>query len=152
MTKFYSDQYRLLHMRYIIKNAYAIDMDTFSRDERKFFTESIFREFQDTIIWLTAIKHIKFSESFLREMIMNNVIPEGVIFHEIPQYQKLSEKFIDEFNSDLSWTLISAYQKLSEPFIERYQDKIDWPLIFQYQKLSPEFNEKYKNRLTKMYK
>lgn len=56
---------------------------------------------------------------------------------------KASKDFIRECPVK-SWYYISKYQKLSERFIEEYEDRIDWDVISEHQTLSREFCLKHK--------
>jgi hypothetical protein len=64
------------------------------------------------------------------------------------QYHRLTEPFMRKFHEYLDWPLVSKAQKLSEKFIEDFQDKVIWQHIFEWQSsLSPEFKEKWKHKL-----
>ena len=51
---------------------------------------------------------------------------DKVNWHWISWGQKLSLKFIKEFQDKVDWNGISRYQKLSLEFIKEFQDKVDW--------------------------
>lgn len=66
------------------------------------------------------------------------------------QYHRLTEPFMREFHEYLDWNKISKAQKLSEKFIEDFQNKVNWKYIFNYQSsLSPEFINKWKHKINK---
>ena len=92
---------------------------------------------------IKIVEEIKDIEKFFDENIDNFDVDWGYI----PQYQKLSEEFIEKHIDKVYWNNISQYQKLSEEFIEKHCDKVYWCFISQYQKLSEEFIEKHKNKL-----
>ena len=69
-------------------------------------------------------------------------------WHMISKYQKLSEKFIIEFQDKVSWEDISCFQILSKDFIRKFKDKIDWYFLTRYHKLSDSFREEFADKLS----
>jgi len=60
--------------------------------------------------------------------------------------KKLTKKQLKEIEENLdkvNWNYISANKKLSEDFIERFQSKVGWCCISKYQKLSEDFIERF---------
>lgn len=60
---------------------------------------------------------------------------------------KLSEDFIRKFQNRVDWSMISQYQKLSEAFIREFQDFVNWYMISGYQKITPAFVREFHRRL-----
>ena len=57
---------------------------------------------------------------------------------------------LEKHANKLNWYLVSKFQKLPEKFIEDFQNKVNWQDIFDYQtSLSPEFKEKWKHKINK---
>ena len=56
---------------------------------------------------------------------------------------RASEEFMRECPVK-NWRLISKYQKLSEKFIEEFEDRVDWDEISEHQELSKQFCYKHK--------
>src|SRR5271165_3101362 len=55
---------------------------------------------------------------------------------QISFYGKLSEPFMEKFNTNIYWDIVSRFQKLSEDFIGRWWRAVDWEYISQYHILS----------------
>lgn len=143
----YSKQYRLEHIRYKLEHTNILDMDVVPSDWQNLFTEDIFREYKDKVVWKSALRHVQFSNDFLRELIQENIISKSIIQHELSTYQKLDCKFIDEFADQLNWIFLSAHQHLTEYIIEKYQNVVDWTFVSRYQNLSNIFLEKYEDKV-----
>jgi hypothetical protein len=92
---------------------------------------------------ITIIKdeNEQFTKEFI-EKFQNEINWDIVSYNE-----ELSEEFIREFQSKVNWEDISYNQKLSEIFIEEFQDKLNWNYISEYQKLSENFIRKYLDKL-----
>ena len=91
---------------------------------------------------LFSLRLCQYSEDLLRQILLNPYYEYGTPWY-ISQYQKLSQKFIEEFADKLDWDSISICQKLSEKFIQKHIDRVNIKEIFLHQKLSEEFKKKY---------
>jgi hypothetical protein len=115
-------------------------------------SEEFVEEFEDKIDWELVITFNRFRESFLRKNIDKLNIDDLCLFqtlsedfitqinrHHVSTYQKLSEKFIEEFKENLDFYSISTHQELSEDFIWKYREKLLLCRILHHQNISVEF-------------
>ena len=95
----------------------------------------------DDVNWHRISSCQKLSEKFIKEF------QDKVIWDLISEFQKLSEEFIREFQVKFDWFYISKYQKFSENFIREFQDKVYWFYISKYQKLSENFIREFQDKV-----
>ena len=95
----------------------------------------------DDVNWHRISSCQKLSEKFIKEF------QDKVIWDLISEFQKLSEEFIREFQVKFDWFYISKYQKFSENFIREFQDKVYWFYISKYQKLSENFIREFQDNV-----
>jgi hypothetical protein len=80
--------------------------------------------------FMHVLKSCKCSEPFLRSFIgrFGDKFTEAH-WRMISGYQKLSSKFIKDFQDKIDWKCISSFQDLSDNFIEEFKEKIDWKCL-----------------------
>lgn len=89
----------------------------------------------------------------------------------VAKYQKLSWRFISDFESELNfrmlskhqdlhlntllefenriiWGYVSQYQKLSSEIIDRFSEDLNWKLLCKYQALTEDIIEKYEHKIS----
>jgi len=88
-----------------------------------------------------SISNKKLSEAFIIEF------KSKVSWPDISFSQKLSEHFIRKFKNKVRWSIISEHQTLSEDFIREFAGKVDWKNICEKQNLSESFIREFKNRV-----
>ena len=99
----------------------------------------------DDVNWHRISSCQKLSEKFIREF------QDKIIWDLISEFQKLSEEFIREFQVKFDWFYISKYQKFSENSIREFQDKVYWFYISKYQKLSENFIREFQDKVDWAY-
>lgn len=82
------------------------------------FNEDMLRMYQHRVDWCRILKRKQFSESFLREMLVNF----NECWSTISRYQVLSESFIHEFANKVDWDFIVSHQKVSDSFITEHEE------------------------------
>ena len=112
-------------------------------DRLKFLNKELGTNYKslDDVNWHRISSCQKLSEKFIREF------QDKIIWDLISEFQKLSEEFIREFQVKFDWFYISKYQKFSENFIREFQDKVYWFYISKYQKLSEKFIREFKDKI-----
>lgn len=86
-------------------------------------SESFIREYIDYIKdWESFWYAFKATEDFIRECPFKN-------WRYISRYQKLSEKFIDEYEDRVDWDEISERQELSKQFCYKHKKDVNWASI-----------------------
>lgn len=107
--------------------------------------EKLLRQQSDKISsWNTITGWQKLSEEFMEEF-FNKFTVESILKH-----QKVSEKILRKHAHTFSkeeWFLVSSKQKLSEKFVLDYEHKMDWFILFASQDFSPKFFKKHKERV-----
>lgn len=89
----------------------------------KVVSESFMREWFDYITdWKNFFTWFKMSEEFIRECPIKE-------WNYISKYQKLSEKFIEEFRNEVDWDNISQHQILSKTFCYKHAKEVNWASI-----------------------
>ena len=95
--------------------------------------------------------NIDFTNNIYTEKVLRNYIKNNQLSNHdwvnISEYQKLSEKFIREFQDKVDWSYISEYQVLSENFIREFNGKVYWSYISDKQILSESFIKEFKYKL-----
>ena len=86
-----------------------------------------------------AAKYQKLSEGFIEEF-QSKLDWDDITFHQV-----LSENFMRKFSSEINWFYVSVYQKLSEDFIREFQDEVNWFCVLKYQELSEIFIREFKH-------
>lgn len=85
------------------------------------FSIDMLRIYFHRVNWGKLLKRIRFSETFLREMVHSF---EGV-WGILSRYQTLSEVFIHDFASKVDWNDVVLYQNVSSKFLDEHKMYID---------------------------
>jgi len=68
-------------------------------------------------------------------------------FSKFTDINRFSDKFIDEFISELDWVCISIYQDLTEDFMQKFSYKLDWISVCLSQTMSEEFVREFQHKV-----
>lgn len=96
-------------------------------------------------------KFQRVSETFIENFLSKNKVPKKlqtasyqIKLEAICCYQKLSEAFIEKYEDQLDWLVISREQDLSEEFIYRNENKVNFViLVFSYFFKKRNYSEKF---------
>ncbi len=78
---------------------------------------------------------------------LNQVIQSGSnsgkLIQLAQEFQQVTQEFIEKYNPDINWDLISENQFMDLKFLLKYKSKLNWELVACNQHLQPIFNESF---------
>lgn len=102
--------------------------------------EEFLREYANFIDINKISQFLSLSEEFIIDHIST------LNFETISKFS-LSESFIDRYNNELNWSLLSIYSDLSIECMMKYSNRLKWEQISYYQTITLDFFKLYEHKL-----